>query len=153
MAVEVHKFSPVLASLSFDLELFGLGELPPRLTGTLNGPDLNLRWPASTNADYILVSGTNLAQTATWTRLTGPYLLNGGFYEYREPMVESRTASYYRLLYVSPAAGWNLNPASAANGLALPWAAGTAGLNLHATTKPLPADASQAAAGACPSAK
>ena len=96
VAVEVHRFSPSQASLSFDLELFGAGAFAPRLAASRDGADFTVRWPATNNAGFILLSGTNLSRSAAWSPLGGPYLLNGGFYEYREPLIQSRAANFYQ---------------------------------------------------------
>lgn len=135
LAVEIHKYSPGTAALSFDLELFGLGEVGPRLTASLNGTEVNLRWPATNHAGFILVSAANLAQSATWRPLGGPYLLNGGFYQYREPVLLSHPANLYRLIYVGlPVNGPALDWAPGSNALGLSWSTNFAGINLEAST-------------------
>jgi len=132
IAVEVHKFSAGLANLSFDLELFGLGAFAPNLTASLQGTDFSVRWPATNNAGYILVSGTNLARTDTWTPLGGPYVLNGGVYEYHEPVIQLQPANFYVLRYVGlPATGPTLAWVPGSNNLALSWPASFAGFNLE----------------------
>ncbi len=121
LAVEVHKFSPVQPYLSFDLELFGLGEFPPKLAASRDGGDFTLHWPATNNAGYIVVSGTNLAQAHLWPALGGPYLLNGGFYEYHEPLMQSQPGNFYALRYLGPRAAAPDPPcASNSNALASP---------------------------------
>ena len=114
VAVEVHRFSPSQASLSFDLELFGAGAFAPLLAASRAGADFTVRWPATNNAGFILLSGTNLTQPAAWSPLGGPYPLNGGSYEYREPLILSQAANFYRLQYVGvpatgPKLGWVLD--------------------------------------------
>jgi len=151
IAVEVHKFSPTQLSLSFDLELFGSGVFAPRLAASRAGADFTLRWPATNNAGFILVSGTNLFQPATWSPLGGPYLLNGGFYEYREPLIQSQAASFYRLQYVGvPATGPKLAFVLASNALGLSWATDFAGFNLETCTGLPSAGAWQTVAGPYP---
>lgn len=132
VAVELHKYSPGVPSLSFDLELFGFGELGPRLAALLNGTDLNLRWPATNHAGYILISGTNLSQAGAWCPVGGPYLLNAGFYEYREPVIRSQPANFFRLRYVGlPLTGPNITWVLGSNTIALSWPADFAGFNLE----------------------
>lgn len=135
LAVEVHKFSPSQAGLSFDLELFGGGVYTPRLAASRNGSDVIVRWPATNNPGFILLSGTNLAQSASWSPLGGPYVLNGGFYEYREPLDQSQAAKFYRLQYVGvPATGPTLGCVPSANALDLFWPGNFAGFNLQSCT-------------------
>ena len=148
VAVEVHKFAASVIPLSFDLELFGLGEFAPRLTASLNGPDVNVRWPATNHAGFILLSGTNLSPTATWSPLGGPYLLNGGFYQYREPVIPAQPVNFYKLLYVGlPVTGPNLAWAPGSNALSFSWPADFAGYNLEMSTTPPPAATWQTVAG------
>ena len=47
-----------MASVSFDLELFGMGDYPPpapSLSITVDGTDMRLRWPATNNAGFALI--------------------------------------------------------------------------------------------------
>jgi lysophospholipase L1-like esterase len=135
VAVEVHKFSPTQPSLSFDLELFGTGEFAPRLAASRDGADFTVRWPATNNAGFILLSGTNLSRSAAWSPRGGPYLLNGGFYEYREPLIQSQPANFYRLQYVGvPATGPKLGCVLDSNALGLSWPGNFAGFNLETCT-------------------
>jgi len=151
VAVEVHKFSSTQPSLSFDLELFGSGGLAPRLAASRAGADFTVRWPATNNAGFILLSGTALSQPAAWAPLGGPYLLNGGYYEYRDPLVQSRAANFYRLQYVGvPATGPNLGFVLGTNATDLSWPSNFAGFNLETCTGLPPADAWQTVAGPYP---
>jgi len=151
VAVEVHRFSPSQASLSFDLELFGAGEFAPRLAASRAGVDFTVRWPATNNAGFILLSGTNLSRSAAWSPLGGPYLLNGGSYEYREPLIQSRAANFYRLQYVGmPATGPKLGCVLESNALALSWPTNFAGFNLETRTGLPPAGVWQTVAGPYP---
>jgi hypothetical protein len=135
VTVEIHKFSPAQAALSFDLELFGLGEFMPQLTASLNGADIDVRWAATNHAGFILVSGSNLAQTGGWSPLGGPYLLNGGAYEYREPVNRSQPGNFYTLRYVGlPVSGPELAWMGSSNGLELSWPVQFAGFNLEVST-------------------
>lgn len=148
LAVEVHKFTPALTSLSFDLELFGLAEFMPVLSASVSVTELVLRWPATNHAGFILVSGTNLTQSATWSPLGGPYLLNSGFYEYHEPLDTSQPAKFYALRYIGlPAAGANVSWFLGGNSLALSWPIDFAGFNLELSTNLPPSAAWQTVAG------
>ena len=103
MAVEIHTYGPSAAGISFDLELCGMGDYPPPappLSASLDGTDVQVRWPATNNAGFILISGTELSETYDWLPLGGPYVLNGGFYEYREPLNVALLRNYYQLRYV-----------------------------------------------------
>jgi lysophospholipase L1-like esterase len=151
VAVEVHRFSPSQASLSFDLELFGAGEFAPRLAASRAGVDFTVRWPATNNAGFILLSGTNLSRSAAWSPLGGPYMLNGGFYEYREPLIQSRAANFYRLQYVGvPATVPKLGCVLESNALVLSWPTNFAGFNLETRTGLPPAGVWQTVAGPYP---
>jgi hypothetical protein len=100
LAVEVHKYAPSYPNLSFDLELFGIGEFGPPLAASLEGTNFVVRWPATNYVSYVLVSGTNLAQVDTWSPLNGPYPINGAFYEYREPVNQSLPGNFFALRYL-----------------------------------------------------
>lgn len=148
LAVELHKSSPGLLSLSFDLELFGLAEFVPKLVASLNGTDFTVRWSATNHAGFILVSGTDLHQTAAWSPLGGPYLLNSGFYQYREPVVMSQPANFYALRYVGlSAVGPNLSWTVSSNSLAFFWPTDFAGFNLELSTNLAPPAAWQTVSG------
>jgi lysophospholipase L1-like esterase len=138
LAVEIHKFSPYMASLSFDLELLGMGDYPPPappLSIARDGTDVRLRWPATNNAGFVLFSGTDLLQAPSWSPLGGPYLLTDGLYEYREPMLLSGSGTFYQLLYLGvPSIGPRLGICMEANAAVLSWSSGFAGFNLEATT-------------------
>jgi hypothetical protein len=151
VAVEIHRASPYLANLSFDLELFGAGELAPQLTASRAGADFIVRWPATNNAGFMLLSGTNPSPSAAWSPLGGPYLLNGGFYEYREPLIQSQAANFYRLQYVGvPATGPKLGCVLESNALAVSWPTDFAGFNLETCTGLPPAGVWQTVAGPYP---
>jgi len=151
VAAEVHRFSPSQASLSFDLELFGAGEFAPRLAAWREGADFTVRWPATNNAGFILLSGTDLSRSAAWSPLGGPYVLNGGVYEYREPLIQSQPANFYRLQYVGvPETGPKLGCILGSNALALSWPTNFAGFNLETCTGLPPAGVWQTVAGPYP---
>jgi hypothetical protein len=82
------------------MELFGVAEIAPPLATSLEGADFVLRWPATNHLGFILLSGTDLSHTDTWSPLNGPYLLNGGFYVYRDSVIYSKLANFYTLRYV-----------------------------------------------------
>jgi lysophospholipase L1-like esterase len=103
VAVEVHKYAASYFNLSFDVELFGLGEMGPRLAPSVEGTNFVVRWPATNHAAYVLISGTNATQVDTWPPLAGPYTLNGAFYEYREPVNQFLPGNFYALRYLGPA--------------------------------------------------
>jgi lysophospholipase L1-like esterase len=135
LAVEVHKFAPYMASASFDLELFGMGDYPPPappLSITLDGTDVRLSWPATNNAGFVLFSGTDLLQTPSWLPLGGPYILTDGLYEYREPLLLSGLNTFYQLFYLGlPATGPRLDIHMEADAAVLSWGSGFAGFNLE----------------------
>jgi hypothetical protein len=143
LAVEIHKYSASIlpASLSFDLELFGMGDYPPPappLSITVDGTDLRLSWPATNNAGFVLFSQPGLVATPSWLPLGGPYILTGGLYEYREPMLLSGPSACYQLFYLGlPSTGPRLGIRVEANAAVLSWGSGFAGFNLE-TTAALP---------------
>jgi lysophospholipase L1-like esterase len=138
MAVEIHTFGPSAPGISFDLELFGMGDYPPPappLSASLDGADVRLRWPATNNAGFALFSGTDLSETYAWLPLGGPYILDGGFYEYREPLSRAQLGNYYQLLYIGlPATGPRLGFRVESNAVVPSWASGFAGFNLETSS-------------------
>ena len=138
LAVEVHKFAPYTASASFDLELFGMGDYPPPappVSIARDGTEVRLSWPATNNAGFVLFSGTDLLQTYSWLPLGGPYILAGGLYEYREPMLLSGPGTFYQLFYLGlPATGPRLGISMETDTAVLSWGSGFAGFNLESTT-------------------
>ena len=151
VAVEVHKFAPASVNLSFDMELFGLAEFAPPmppLTALFDKTNLILRWPVTNNAGFALFAGTDLSWPATWSPLGGPYILNRGYYEYREPVASWNPATFYSLRYVgSPATGPRLRWAVGSNVLGLSWAADFAGFDLESCDSFPPADTWHTVAG------
>jgi lysophospholipase L1-like esterase len=136
MAVEIHTYGPSAPGISFDLELFGLGDYPPPappLSASLDGADVRLRWPATNSAGFILISGTDLPESYSWLPLGGPYVLNAGFYEYREPLNLAQPVNYYQLLYIGlPAVGPQLGFRLESNAAVPFWASDFVGFNLEA---------------------
>ena len=138
VAVEIHTYSPSTPWISFDLEMFGLGDYPPPappLSASREGANMWLRWPATNNAGFVLISGTDLSGTYSWLPLGGPYILNGGFYEYREPLNPAQPADYYQLRYIGlPAIGPQLGLRLESNAAGLSWASDFAGFNLESNS-------------------
>ena len=145
VAVEIHTYAPATANTSFDLELFGMGDFPPPsppLTVCLDGANVRLRWPATNNAGFILTSGTDLSGTYSWLPLGGPYVLNDGIYEYREPVNLAQLVNYYQLRYIGlPTIGPQLGFRLVSNAAVLSWASDFAGFNLEASSGLAPSDA------------
>ena len=77
VAVEVHRFSPSQASLSFDLELFGAGVLAPRLVASRDGADITVRWPTNFPG-FNLETCTGLPPAGVWQTVAGPYPPSNG---------------------------------------------------------------------------
>lgn len=67
IAVEVHQFSPYIATCGFDLELIGTGvpSAAPELSIATTTTNVILAWPADISAGFQLFSTTNLAG-GTW---------------------------------------------------------------------------------------
>jgi lysophospholipase L1-like esterase len=135
LAVELHKVSPSAPSLSFDLELLGMGDFPPPTPPLLiggDGTDVVVRWPATNNAGFVIFSGTDLSQAPVWPPSGGPYILNGGFYEYREPALPVAPGRIYRLLYLGlPSTRPQLSVSLGASATVLSWASGFPGFNVE----------------------
>jgi lysophospholipase L1-like esterase len=138
LGVEIHKYTPALPRLSFDLELFGMGDYSPPappLAIARDGADVLLHWPATNNAGFVLFSGTDLLQTPSWLPLGGPFMPTDGLYEYREPMLLSGPGRFYQLFYLGlPATGPRLDIRMETNAAVLSWASGFAGFNLESRT-------------------
>jgi lysophospholipase L1-like esterase len=138
VAVEIHTYASSAPGISFDLELFGMGDYPPPappLSASLNGEDVRLRWPATNNAGFILITGTDLSGTYSWLPLGGPYILNGDCYEYSELLNLAHVADYYQLRYVGlPANGPQLGLRLESNVVVSSWAGDVAGFNLEASS-------------------
>jgi hypothetical protein len=140
--VEIHTFGPSAPGISFDLELFGMGDYPPPappLSASVDGADVRLRWPATNNAGFILFSGADLSETYSWLPLGGPYILSGGFYEYREPLNLAQLINYYQLRYLGLSAiGPRLGFRVESNAVVPSWASDFAGFNLETSSGPGP---------------
>jgi hypothetical protein len=127
-----------MVNLSFDLELFGMGDYPPPappLSIVRDGTDVRLRWSATNSAGFVLFSGTDLRETPSWLPLGGPYILTGGLYEYREPILLSGPSTFYRLFYLGlPSTRPRLGIRMETNATVLSWGNGFPGFNLETTT-------------------
>jgi hypothetical protein len=114
-----------------------MGDYPPPappVSIARDGTDVHLIWPATNNAGFVLFSGTDLLQTPSWSPLGGPYILTGGLYEYREPMLLSSPSIFYQLLYLGlPATGPRLGIRTETDAAVLSWGSGFAGFNLEST--------------------
>jgi len=78
LALELHQFSPYIASLGFDLELLGAG-LPgyaPPLVINLVGSDVVVSWPLDGGADFTLFTNNQLSTTG-WSALGDAAQTNG----------------------------------------------------------------------------
>ena len=76
-----------------------MGDHPPPappLSIILDDKNVRLRWAATNSAGFALFSGTDLLQTSSWLPRGGSYILNGGLYEYREPMLLSSPSTFSR---------------------------------------------------------
>jgi hypothetical protein len=71
--------------------------------------------------------------------LGGPYILDGDFYEYREPLNPEQLVNYYQLRYVGlPARGPQLGFHLESNAAVLSWASDFAGFNLESNSRLVP---------------
>ena len=94
------------------------------------GGDVLLRWPATNNAGFVLFWSP--PSPVTWLPVGGPYVLDGGFYEYREPLPTN--GRLYGLRYVGlpsnpPQLCLHVDPSAAL----LAWGSAFAGFNLETT--------------------
>lgn len=67
--------------------------LPSALAIQLQTNNAVLSWPALLNG-FTLQSKTDLAPAVPWNDLAGPYLVNAGSYEYREPVAAAQRRFY-----------------------------------------------------------
>lgn len=98
IAVEIHKFSPGAANLTFDLELFGQGVYlpPPTLSVTATPSEVRLSWPTNYTG-FGLQTVSNLSSGGAWQQLPGPYPVNDNSYEV-SVFIHSNTAQFFRLM-------------------------------------------------------
>lgn len=103
IAVEIHKFSPAEAGISFDLELFGNGVYAPQLPTLSFTPvsgGLQLAWPTNNSTGFCLQSATNLS-SGEWQIVPGPYPLSNDSFEVSVP-INAGSAQFFRLINPSP---------------------------------------------------
>jgi hypothetical protein len=101
IGVEIHKFSPSIAGITFDLELFGNGVyVPPTLSFTPASAGLQLSWPTN-SAGFSLQTATNLSSTGAWQVVSGPYPLSNDLFEVSIP-INAGSAQFFRLIKSSP---------------------------------------------------
>ncbi len=102
IAVEIHKNSPALAGLAFDLELFGRGVSapPPTLSFTSTSGGLQLAWPTN-SAGFSLQTAANLSSAAAWQTVPGPYSLSKNSFEITIP-INATSAQFFRLINLTP---------------------------------------------------
>jgi lysophospholipase L1-like esterase len=101
IAVEIHKNSPSVAGLAFDLELFGSGIYTPlpTLSLTATSDNLQLAWP--TNSGFSLQTAGSLSSAGAWQTIAGPYSLSNNSFEVTVPITAS-PAQFFRLIKPSP---------------------------------------------------
>lgn len=97
IAVEIHKYSPGAANLTFDLELFGNGVPlpPPTLSFTPTPGALQLAWPAGYTT-FSLQTISNLPSGGTWQIVPGPYPVSNNSFEVSVPT--SAGSQFFRLI-------------------------------------------------------
>lgn len=98
IAVEIHKYAPANAGITFDLELFGNGVSapPPTLSFTTTPGALQLAWPTNF-ATFSLQTVTNLSSAGAWQIVPGPYPLSNGSFEVSIP-INAGSAQFFRLI-------------------------------------------------------
>ncbi len=103
IAVEIHTYSPSIANITFDLELFGTGvyaPAPPTLSFTSTSAGLQLAWPTNF-AGFSLESATNLSPVSAWQIVPGPYPSSNGSFEVSVP-INAGSAEFFRLIGTGP---------------------------------------------------
>ena len=102
IAVEIHKYSPAAAGITFDLELFGNGVYapPPTLSFTSTSGGLQLAWPTN-SAGFSLQTATNLSSAGAWQIVPGPYPLSNDSFEVSIP-INAGSAQFFRLIKPGP---------------------------------------------------
>jgi len=96
IAVEIHKFYPVFAGITFDLELIGSGVHTPALSFIPTPGALQLAWPTN-SAGFSLQTVSNLPSGGTWQNVSGPYPVSNGSYQVSFP-VNATPAQFFRLI-------------------------------------------------------
>ena len=104
IAVEIHKRSPSLGGITFDLELFGNGVYAsapaPTLSFTSTSGGLQLAWPTN-YASFSLQTATNLSSAGAWQIVPGPYPLSNDSFEVSIP-INAGPAQFFRLINPGP---------------------------------------------------
>lgn len=97
LAVEIHQSAVTNASLGFDLELIGSGNIipTPSLLVSPVGSDVQLSWPAIYGNSFNLYSTTNLIAGQGWNLATATLLTNGSQIVATLPM--GTNAEFFRL--------------------------------------------------------
>ena len=97
IAVEIHKDSPSLGGITFDLELFGNGVYTlPALSLTPASGGFQLAWPTNF-ANFSLQTTTNLSSASPWQTVPGPYPLGSNSFEVSIP-TNASSAQFFRLI-------------------------------------------------------
>jgi hypothetical protein len=96
VAVEIHKYSPAGAGITFDLELFGNGVYRPTISFTSTSHLLQLAWP-SNYTTFSLQSATSLSSPNAWQIVPGPYLLSNNSFEASIP-INAGSTQFFRLI-------------------------------------------------------
>jgi lysophospholipase L1-like esterase len=96
VAVEIHKYTPTQAGISFDLELFGNGMYAPTLSFAATSGALQLAW-SSNYTGFSLQTISNLGSAGVWQIVPGPYPLNNNSFEVSIP-INAGPAQFFRLI-------------------------------------------------------
>lgn len=96
VAVEIHKYAPVFAGITFDLELIGTGTYTPTLSFARTPGALQLVWPTN-SAGFSLQAASNLPTGGAWQIVSGPYPVSNGSYQVSVP-VNTGPAQFFRLI-------------------------------------------------------
>jgi hypothetical protein len=96
IAVEIHRYIPNGAALSFDLELFGIGINAPTLSCASTPGALQLAWP-SNYTSFNLQSIAGLSSTNAWQIVPGPYPVSNNSFEVSIP-INAGSGQFFRLV-------------------------------------------------------
>jgi lysophospholipase L1-like esterase len=97
IAVEIHKFSPSIGGITFDLELFGNGVYspPPSLSFAYTSAGLQLTWP--TNSPGFNLQTASDVSSGVWQTVPGPYSPNNDLFEVPIP-INAGSPQFFRLI-------------------------------------------------------
>ena len=97
VAVEVHLSAVTNATLGFDLELIGSGNLlpMPSLSITQSADNIQLSWPVTNGGSFTLYESTNLAAEGSWSKTTAVAQTNGDQIVITQP--PGTNATFFRL--------------------------------------------------------